>query len=79
MSKTFKPNKYIHESFSWNLRGPVDQKSKEFVLAATGGQYPETKPGEYIDWEDLAIRIAWGQEIASKPLREAKKGGKSNG
>lgn len=79
MSKTSKFKKYIHEGFSWNLRGPVNQKSKAFVLAATGGQYPETKPGEYIDWEDLAIRIAWGQEIASKPLREAKKGGQSNG
>jgi len=49
VSKTSKPKKYIHDDFSLNLRDPIDQKSKAFVLAATGGQYPETKPGEYID------------------------------
>ena len=32
MSK--KSKKYVHEGFSWNLRGPIDEKSKAFVLAA---------------------------------------------
>ena len=25
--------KYFHKGFSWNLRGPIDQKAKSFVLA----------------------------------------------
>jgi hypothetical protein len=36
VSKTSKSKKYILEGFIWNLRGPVDQKSKALVLAATG-------------------------------------------
>ena len=34
--KSKKPGKYVHEGFSWNLRGPIDEKSKAFVLAANG-------------------------------------------
>ena len=35
--KSKKPEKYVHEGFAWNLRGPIDEKSKAFVLAAYGG------------------------------------------
>ena len=34
--------KYVHKGFSWNLRGPIDQKAKSFFLAAHGGDNPET-------------------------------------
>ena len=31
-----KTEKYVHKGFSWNLRGPIDQKAKSFVLTAPG-------------------------------------------
>ena len=74
MSKTSK--KYVHEGFSWNLRGPIDEKAKSFVLAAYGGDTSQTyqklreKEGGEPDWEELAIRIALGHEFASQPLRK---------
>ena len=74
MSKT--SEKYVHEGFSWNLRGPVDEKAKSFVLAAYGGDTSQTyqklreKEGGEPDWEELAIRIALGHELASQPLRK---------
>ena len=40
MSKT--SEKYVHEGFSWNLRGPVDEKAKSFVLATYGGDTSQT-------------------------------------
>ena len=80
-----KTEKYVHKGFSWNLRGPIDQKAKSFVLAAHGGDNPETyqmlrkQEGGEPDWEELAIRIALGHELASKPLREASQRRKDNG
>ena len=74
MSKT--SEKYVHEGFSWNLRGPVDEKAKSFVLAAYGGDTSQTyrklreQEGGEPDWEELAIRIALGHELASQPLRK---------
>ena len=74
MSKT--SEKYVHEGFSWNLRGPVDEKAKSFVLAAYGGDTSQTyqklkeKECGEPDWEELAIRIALGHELASQPLRK---------
>ena len=74
MSKT--SEKYVHEGFSWNLRGPVDEKAKSFVLAAYGGDTSQTyqklreKEGGEPDWEELAIRIALGHELASQPPRK---------
>ena len=74
MSKT--SEKYVHEGFSWNLRGPVDEKAKSFVLAAYGGDTSQTyrklreQEGGEPDWEELAIRIAFGHELASQPLRK---------
>ena len=50
--------KYVHKGFSWNLRGPIDQKAKSFVLAAHGGDTPETyqmlrkQEGGEPDWEE---------------------------
>jgi len=32
-----KSEKYSHKGFAWNQRGPFDQKVKDFVLAAHGG------------------------------------------
>ena len=74
MSKT--SEKYIHERFSWNLKGPVDQKAKSVVLASCGEDTPETyqklrkQEGGEPDWEELAIQIALGHELASQPLRK---------
>ena len=68
--------KYVHEGFSWNLRGPVDEKAKSFVLASCGGDTPETyqklrkQEGGEPGWEELAIQIALGHELASQPLRK---------
>ena len=53
-----KTEKYVHKGFSWNLRGPIDQKAKSFVLAAHGGDNPETyqmlrkQEGGEPDWEE---------------------------
>ena len=74
MSKT--SEKYVHEGFSWKLRGPVDEKAKSFVLASCGGDTPETyqklrkQEGGEADWEELAIQIVLGHELASQPLRK---------
>ena len=79
-----KTEKYVHKGFSWNLRGPIDQKAKSFVLAAYGGDNPETyqmlrkQEGGEPDWEELVIRIALSHELASKLLREANRRRKDN-
>ena len=71
-----KSEKYVHKGFSWNLRGPVDEKAKSFVLAAYGGDTFKThqklreQEGGEPDWEELAIQIALGHELASQPLRK---------
>ena len=70
------PKKFIHKGFSWNLRGPVDKKVKSFVLASCGVDTSETYQklikfeGEEPYWEELAIQIVLGQELASQPLRK---------
>ena len=75
-----KSEKYSHKGFAWNQRGPFDQKVKDFVLAAHGGDTPETyqklrgQAGGQPDLEVLAINIALMHELSSQPLR--KKGGK---
>ena len=74
MSKT--SEKDFHERLSWNLKGPVDEKAKSFALASCGGDTPETyqklrkQEGGEPDWEELAIQIALGHELASQPLRK---------
>ena len=56
--------------------GSCDEKAKSFVLASCGGDTPETyqklrkQEGGEPDWEELAIRIALGHELASQPLRK---------
>ncbi len=63
-----KSEKYVqclNRGFALNQRGAFDQKAKDFVLAAHGGEP---------DWEELAINIALMHELSSQPLR--KKGGK---
>ena len=63
-------SKNAQEVSSWVFRGPVDRKAKSFVLAAYGGDTPETyqrlkqQEGGEPDWEDLAIHIALGHELS---------------
>ena len=71
-----KSEKYSHKGFAWNQRGPFDQKVKDFVLAAHGGDTPEIyqklreQAGGEPDWEELAINIALMHELSSQPLRK---------
>ena len=71
-----KSEKYVHKSFALNQRGSFDQKAKAFVLAAHGGDTPETyqklreQAGGEPDWEGLAINIALMHELSSQPLRK---------
>ena len=71
-------SKYVKD-YVRNRIPSAEEKAKEFFLAATGGVYPEHKPGEKIDWEHLAFCMALGHELASKPKREKSKGRKSDG
>ena len=63
-------DKNSQEAPSWKFRGPVDSKAKSFVLAACGGDTPETyqklrqQEGGEPDWEELAIDIALGHELS---------------
>ena len=76
--KPKKPEKYVHEGFAWNLTGPIDEKSKAFVLAAYGGDKSEAyrklreQEGGEPDWEDLAINIALCHELARPPIKRSK-------
>ena len=36
-----KSENYVHKGLAWNQRGSFDQKAKDFVLAAHGGDTPE--------------------------------------
>ena len=71
-----KSDKYVHKSFALNQRGSFDQKAKAFVLAAHGGDTPEThqklreQAGDEPDWEELAINIALMHELSSQPVRK---------
>ena len=71
-----KSEKYVHNSLALNQRGSFDQKAKDFVLAANGGDTPETyhklreQAGGEPDWEELAINIALMHELSSQPLRK---------
>ena len=73
-----KSQKFVHDGFSWNKRGSIDTKAKEFVLAVYGGDPSETyrklreQAGGEPDWEDLAFAAACGHELARKALREKK-------
>ena len=49
--------KYVKD-YRRNRIPSAEDKAKEFVLAATGGVYPEHKPGEKIDWEHLAFCLS---------------------
>ena len=71
-----KSEKYVHNGLALNQRSSFDQKAKDFVLAAHGGDTPETyhklreqAVGEP-DWEVLAISIAFMNKIASQPKRK---------
>ena len=63
----------------------MDEKAKFFVLAAYGGDTFKThqklreQEGGEPDWEELAMGIALGHELASKPLKEASRRRKDNG
>ena len=67
---------YAHKGLALNQRGSFDQKAKAFVLAAHGGDTPETyqklreQAGGEPDWEELAINIALMHELSSQPLRK---------
>ena len=71
-----KSKKYVHNGLALNQRGSFDQKAKDFVLAAHGGDTPEThqklreQAGGEPDWEELAINIALMHELSSQPLRK---------
>ena len=71
-----KSEKYVHKSFSLSQRGSFDQKAKDFVLAAHGGDTPEIyqklreQAGGEPDWEVLATNIAFMHELASQPKRK---------
>ena len=70
-----KSEKYVHKGFALNQRGSFDQKAKDFVLAAHGGDTPEIyqklreQAGGEPDWEELAINIAFSYEISSQLKR----------
>ena len=71
-----KSEKYLHKSFALNQRGSFDQKAKDFVLAAHGGDTPETyqklreQAGGEPDWEVLAKSIAFMNKLASQPKKK---------
>ena len=71
-----KSEKYAHKGFALNQRGSFDQKAKDFVLAANGGDTPETyqklreQAGGQPDLEVLAKSIAFMNKLASQPKRK---------
>ena len=71
-----KSEKYVHNVLALNQRGFFDQKAKDFVLAAHGGDTPETyqklreQAGGQPDLEVLAKSIAFMNKLASQPKRK---------
>ena len=71
-----KSEKYPHKGIAWNQRGSFDQKAKDFVLAAHGGDTPESyqklreQSGGQPDLEVLAKSIAFMNKLASQPKRK---------
>ena len=71
-----KSEKYAHKGLALNQRGSFDQKAKDFVLAAHGGDTPETyqklreQAGGQPDLEVLANSIAFMNKLASQPKRK---------
>ena len=71
-----KSEKYAHKGLALNQRGSFDQKAKDFVLAAHGGDTPETyqklreQAGGQPDLEVLAKSIAFMNKLASQPKRK---------
>ena len=71
-----KSEKYGHKGLAWNQRGSFDQKAKDFVLAAHGGDTPEIyqklreQAGGQPDLEVLAKSIAFMNKLASQPNRK---------
>ena len=71
-----KSEKYVHKGLALNQRGSFDQKAKDFVLAAHGGDTPETyqklreQAGGQPDLEVLAKSIAFMNKLASQPKRK---------
>ena len=71
-----KSEKYVRKGLALNQRGSFDQKAKDFVLAAHGGDTPETyqklreQAGGEPDLEVLAKSIAFMNKLASQPKRK---------
>ena len=71
-----KSEKYVHKDLAWKQRSSCDQKAKDFVLAAHGGDTPETyqklreQAGGQPDLEVLAKSIAFMNKLASQPKRK---------
>mgnify|MGYP005694133003 CR=1 FL=1 len=71
-----KSEKYVHKGLAWKQRGSFDQRAKGFVLAAHGGDTPETyqklrgQAGGQPDLEVLAKSIAFMNKLASQPKRK---------
>ena len=71
-----KSEKYVHKGLALNQRGSFDQKAKDFVLAAHGGDTPETyqklreQAGGQPDLEVLAKSIAFMNKLASQPKKK---------
>ena len=71
-----KSENYVHKGLALNQRGSFDQKAKDFVLAAHGGDTPETyqklreQAGGQPDLEVLAKSIAFMNKLASQPKRK---------
>ena len=71
-----KSEKYVHKGLALNQRGSFDQKAKDFVLAAHGGDTPETyqklreQAGGQPDLEVLAKSITFMNKLASQPKRK---------
>ena len=71
-----KSENYVHKGFALRQRGSIDQKAKDFVLAAHGGDTPETyqklreQPGGEPDLEVLAKSIGFVNKLASQPKRK---------
>ena len=67
---------YVHKGLAWKQRGFFDQKVKDFVLAAHGGDTPETyqklreQAGGQPDLEVLAKSIAFMNKLASQPKKK---------
>ena len=80
-----KTEKYVHKGFSWNLRGPIDQKAKSFVLAAYGGDNPETcqmlrkQEGGSLIGRSWHFASLWAMSLHPGLLEKQVDGGKTMG